>query len=73
MIESLHLLLSARRPPPDMPKSNPSGRWHRQPILWLGFAILLASLAGCITMIVLGARYADEPLPGQNERFLIQK
>jgi hypothetical protein len=37
-------------------------RWYRQPILWLGAAIFAASLAGCVWMIVLGARHADEPV-----------
>ena len=36
--------------------------WYRQPVLWLGLAILLLSLAGCIWMIVLGARHGDAPL-----------
>lgn len=44
------------------------GRWYRQPILWLGVVILLATLAGCVSMIVLGARYADEPVPVEGER-----
>ncbi|RYD14331.1 MAG: hypothetical protein EOP90_14040 [Lysobacteraceae bacterium] len=39
------------------------GGWYRQPVAWLGLAILVASLAGCIWMIVLGARHADEPVP----------
>jgi hypothetical protein len=46
------------------------GRWYQQPILWLGFAILLASIAGCISMVVLGAQFADEPVPVQGERLL---
>jgi hypothetical protein len=46
------------------------GRWYRQPILWLGIAIFIASLAGCIGMVVLGARYADEPLSVEGERLL---
>ena len=37
--------------------------WWRQPVLWLGAAILLASLAGCIVMLMLAARHADTPLP----------
>ncbi|HEY8538729.1 MAG TPA: hypothetical protein VIL28_07665 [Steroidobacteraceae bacterium] len=44
------------------------GRWYRQPVLWLGVVILLATLAGCISMIMLGARYADEPLSVESER-----
>jgi hypothetical protein len=39
------------------------GSWYRQPVAWLGLAIFVASLAGCIWMIVLGARHADEPVP----------
>jgi hypothetical protein len=27
-------------------------RWYHPPIIWLGGAILLASLAGCIALIV---------------------
>ncbi len=37
--------------------------WYRQPVLWLGLAIFAASLAGCVWMIVLGARHADTALP----------
>jgi hypothetical protein len=44
------------------PAPESSGAWYRQPVLWLGAAILLASLAGCIWMIVLGARHADTPV-----------
>jgi len=44
--------------------AKPTGEaWHRQPVLWLGLAIFAASLAGCVWMIVLGARHADVPLP----------
>ena len=45
-------------------------RWYRQPILWLGAAILFASIAGCVLMVVLGARYPDEPLPTAGEQLL---
>jgi len=36
--------------------------WYRQPVLWLGILIFVASLAGCVWMIVLGAKHADTPL-----------
>jgi hypothetical protein len=36
--------------------------WYQQPVVWLGALIFIASLAGCVWMIVLGARYADEPV-----------
>jgi hypothetical protein len=32
-------------------------------VLWLGALFFVASLAGCVLMIVLGARHADAPLP----------
>jgi hypothetical protein len=38
-----------------------SERWYQAPVLWLGAAILLASLAGCVLMIVLASRYPKEP------------
>jgi hypothetical protein len=37
--------------------------WYRQPVAWLGILLLAASLAGCVAMIVLGVRHADEPVP----------
>lgn len=36
--------------------------WYRQPVLWLGIVIFVASLAGCVWMIVLGLHHADTPL-----------
>jgi hypothetical protein len=44
--------------------------WYRVPLLWLGAAILFASIAGCILMIVLASRYPDEPLPVGGEPLL---
>lgn len=35
----------------------------RQPVVWLGSAIFLASLAGCVLMIVLGTTAPDPPVP----------
>lgn len=43
--------------------SDRRGEWYRQPVLWLGAVLFAASLGGCVLMIVLGARYADEALP----------
>lgn len=45
-------------------RASVRGAWWRQPVLWLGATILAASLAGCIVMLMLAARHADEPLPG---------
>ena len=36
--------------------------WYREPVIWLAAFVLVGSLAGCIWMIVLGARHADEPI-----------
>jgi hypothetical protein len=36
-----------------------SERWYRQPVLWLAAAILLASIAGCIGVILLASRNPD--------------
>ena len=33
--------------------TNMSERWYRPPVVWLGAAILLASICGCIALIVL--------------------
>jgi hypothetical protein len=49
--------------------SAASSAWYRQPILWLGVAIFLASLAGCVWMIVLGSRHADEPVDAPHAVF----
>ena len=44
--------------------------WYGQPVVWLGALLLGASLAGCIGMIVLGARHADAPLETAAGRIL---
>jgi hypothetical protein len=36
--------------------------WYQQPIIWLGAFVFVASMAGCIWLIVVGVRYADTPL-----------
>jgi len=36
--------------------------WYRQPVLWLGAFVFVASLAGCVWIIMLGAKHADTPL-----------
>ncbi|MCC7461312.1 MAG: hypothetical protein IT480_02485 [Gammaproteobacteria bacterium] len=43
--------------------------WYSQPIVWLGFAVLAASLAGCLWLIVVSARYQDAPLPAGEALF----
>ena len=43
-------------------KAASTAGWQRQPVLWLGVAVFLASMAGCIWIIVMSVRYADTPL-----------
>jgi len=42
--------------------SHAASAWYRQPVLWLGAFIFVASLAGCVWLIVVSVRYADTPL-----------
>lgn len=30
-------------------------RWYRPPVMWLGAAVLLCSVIGCITLIVVAS------------------
>lgn len=41
----------------------PADGWYNTPVLWLGIVLFAASLAGCVLMIVLGARHDDVALP----------
>lgn len=48
-----------------------AGAWYRQPVLWLGALLFAASLGGCIWMIVLGVRHADEAVPTAGHVFKV--
>jgi sugar phosphate permease len=39
-----------------------AGAWFQQPVIWLGAAVLAASIAACIVTIVLAVRLADTPV-----------
>ena len=60
--------LSARRDEAGR-RADPAGRLRgapgpwRQPVVWLGVAVMLASFAGCLFMILLALRQPDEPPP----------
>lgn len=45
-------------------------RWYRSPILWLGAALLAASIAGCIVTIFLAVQHPDTALPTGGEQLL---
>jgi len=36
--------------------------WYRQPVLWLGVVVFVASMAGCVWLIVASSRHADIPV-----------
>ncbi|BCT93736.1 hypothetical protein LYSHEL_27630 [Lysobacter helvus] len=41
----------------------PGERWYQQPVLWLALSILLASVTGCIGLIVFASRLPADPGP----------
>lgn len=53
-------------PPPTETRQAERSAWYHQPVMWLGLAILLASAAGCIVMIMLGAG-SDRVQPAASE------
>lgn len=66
---------SARRnelPGRQAPVVSPAPRtaW-RQPVVWLGVVIFLASLIGCILTIVLASRH-DDPALGRGVDYLMK-
>ena len=46
----------------DVNTERGGGTWFRQPVVWLGALIFVASLVGCIATIVLAWRHADVPV-----------
>ena len=53
---------------PDAGRALPG--WSRSAILWLGVALLAASLAGVVLTVALALRHADTPLAVEGERLL---
>ena len=45
------------------------GSWYSQPVVWLGIVVFAASIAGCIGLIVVGARYDDASIPTSHRVF----
>ncbi|MBS0438254.1 MAG: hypothetical protein JSS33_02485 [Proteobacteria bacterium] len=44
------------------PRDN-SHAWYRQSIVWLGVLVFIASIVGCVWLIIVAQRYADPELP----------
>jgi hypothetical protein len=38
---------------------KPRSAWYQQPVLWLGIAVFVGSLAGCVWMITLAVQHDD--------------
>ena len=51
------------------PRTEPDGRWYRQPIVWLGILVFIASMAGCVWIIAASTRSADIPLETRHTVF----
>jgi len=52
------------------PPATPTSHWYHQPVAWLGVLIFLASLAGCVWLIIASLRYDERALPGSGEQLL---
>ncbi|MBS0461191.1 MAG: hypothetical protein JSS41_01825 [Proteobacteria bacterium] len=55
--------MADRLPPSDRPRDRHAGAWWRQGVVWWGIGVFVASLAGCVLLIVVAQRSADPPLP----------
>jgi hypothetical protein len=50
------------QPATSRPSVRSGASWYHQPVVWLGVAVFVASLAGCVWIIVAAARHADPPV-----------
>ncbi len=50
------------QPHADLTQQQPHTAWYRQPVVWLGMLVFVASIAGCVWIISVGTRYADTPV-----------
>ena len=65
---------TVRSDPPGDPSRRGSwlprrGSWSSQPVVWLGALVFAASIAGCIGLIIVSARYDDVPVPTHRRVF----
>ena len=62
--------MQQHRLPADVAPAS-TGAWYRQPVLWLGAAIFVASLAGCIATIVVSSHHVDAPVQDAHPHTLL--
>ena len=55
--------------PGDRGRTTHASAWYRQPVLWLGVAIFIASMAGCVWIIVVSMHHADTPMDAPHAVF----
>jgi hypothetical protein len=51
-------------------ETGASNAWYAQPILWLGVAVFVLSMAGCVWIIVASLRYDETPHHGHSQVIL---
>ena len=44
--------------------------WYSLPVVWLGAAVMITWIAGCVGLIVSASRYPDEPVRLSNDELL---
>jgi hypothetical protein len=49
-------------PSADAVRAPARTTWYRQPIVWLGVVLFVASLAGCVWIIVVASHHPDAPV-----------
>ena len=57
-----------------MPSADPQrvqarAAWYRQPVAWLGVVLFVASLAGCVWIIVVASHHPDAPVENDGGLF----
>lgn len=62
---------TAAHPRTDDSRPHDAGSaWYRQPIVWVGAAVLGLSLAGCVWLIVVAEHFDDPALPATGLQIL---
>lgn len=51
-------------------RTNTPAKWYQLPLVWLAIAMFLASLAGCIGMVIAAGKYSDETLSVSGDQLL---
>ncbi len=51
----------------SMPVDRPF-RWYREPVAWLGIAVLIGAIGGCISLIRTASQHVDADLPDPVDR-----